>query len=314
MAPKARFRVRWIQGKKEHVKYANLSVKGERRYDLAVHRFFNWCDLNQFSMPTTFPELDYVGGEYIDYLYQNDHPVHWGGDLLSGLKRLCSGSSTQLPTVCKYFDNWSKGVLVKRAIPLSPELLQGMVCYLFVVNEPRLALGFLLGFLGLLRIEEILGIKCKQIVITRSGWAILSFPDSKGSKLKGEPETVIVKDRLAVQALSKILSQSDPDEFLVGQTYRRATLFYKQSAAHFGLIDSRVTSHGLRRGGATWHFCTHGSYDCTASHGRWASIKSARTYIDRAVAELTLSKLPKWGVRRLDNAVPLLEQFLRTSF
>ena len=124
-----------------------------------------------------------------------------------------------------------------------------------------------------------------------------------------------MKDRLVVQALNIILSKSNPDDFLVGQTYRRATIFfYKQSAAHFGLINSQVTSHGMRRGGATWHFCTHGSYDRTASHGRWASLKSARTYIDRAVAELTLSKLPKWGRLRLDNALPLLEHFLSTSF
>ena len=276
MAPKKRVcRAKWIQVKKAHVKYANLSEKGERPYDLALNIFFIWCDNNRISTPTTYPELDYVGGEYINYLYQRDSPLHWAGDFLSGLQRLCSGTVKQVPKVAKYFNNWSKCVVRKRAIPLSPELLRGMVIYLFVLNEPRLALGFLFGFLGLLRIEEILGLQFKHVHITRSRWAILSFPDSKGSKLKGEPETVIIKDRLVVGALSKLLDKSGPEDFVVGQTYRRASILVKENAAHYGLVNSRVTSYGLRRGGATWHFCLHGSYDRTTSHGRWAYIRSA---------------------------------------
>ena len=115
--------------------------------------------------------------------------------------------------------------------------------YLFVVDEPRIALGFLVGFLGLLRIEEILGLQFKHVHITRTNWAILSFPDCKGSKLKGEPETVIIKDRLAVGALSKLLKKSGPDDFLVGQTYRRAsicTLRARQRSSHI----SRLTPWG----------------------------------------------------------------------
>ena len=66
MAPKKRvFLAKWTQVKKAHVKYANLSEKGERRYDLALNKFFIWCDNNRISTPTTYPELDYVGGEYI---------------------------------------------------------------------------------------------------------------------------------------------------------------------------------------------------------------------------------------------------------
>ena len=189
-----------------------------------------------------------------------------------------------------------------------------MVVYLFVLGESRLALGFLLAFLGLLRIDEVLTIQCKQVHITSSNWAILSFPDSKGAKLKGDPETVIIRDRLVVGVLSKLLSKFGPDEYLVGQTYRRATLFLKNSAAHYGLVNSRVTSHCFRRGGATWHFGLFGSYDRTASHGRWASVRSARKYIDSAIAELTLSRLPRWGVLRLEDATPLLEHYLSTSF
>ena len=40
MAPKKRVcRAKWIQVKQAHVKYANLSEKGERRYDLALNIF-----------------------------------------------------------------------------------------------------------------------------------------------------------------------------------------------------------------------------------------------------------------------------------
>ena len=53
------------------------------------------------------------------------------------------------------------------------------------------------------------------------------FPGLQGIETEGEPETVIIRDRLVVGVLSKLLSKFGLDEYLVGQTYRRATLFLK---------------------------------------------------------------------------------------
>ena len=315
MAPKkvGRTRVRWIQNKRAHVKLANLSEKGDRRYNIAVNRFFVWLDAEGHPIPNTFDELDFVAGEFINSLYLADAPLYWGGDFCSGLKRLYAGCAAHIPTVAKYYCNWERSTLKKRAIPLSPDLLRGMVCYLFVINEPGLALGFLLGFLSLLRIDEILSLSAKQIQLTSSGWAILIFTESKGAKLKGEPETVVVKDAGVVSALSRWIAASHRDQQLCSCSYRKASSLLKDAARHFGLVSRRVTSHGLRRGGATWHFSLYGSYDRTAGHGRWRSVPSARKYIDQAVSELHESGLPVWGKERLADCLPLWDHFLSSA-
>ena len=40
------------------------------------------------------------------------------------------------------------------------------------------------------------------------------------------------------------------------------------------------TPYGIRRGGATWYFLETASLDATLSRGRWATTKTARSYVD----------------------------------
>ena len=150
--------------------------------------------------------------------------------------------------------------------------------------------------------------------MSSSGCAIRIFTDSKCAKLKGEPETVIIKDDGIVAALRKWTATAHPEQRLINCTYRWAPILLKEAALHFGLKSRRVTSHGLRRGGATWHFHLFGSYDRTAGHGRWRSVLSARRYIDLAVSELHESGLPPWGRERLVDCLPMLRQLLHDSF
>ena len=113
-------------------------------------------------------------------------PPCTGAVTCSGIKRLYPGCAAHIPTVAKYYCNWERSILKKRAIPFSPDLLRGIVVFLFVIDEPGLAVGYLLGFLGLLRIDEILSLTAKQIQLTSSGWAILIFINREQS-LRASP-------------------------------------------------------------------------------------------------------------------------------
>ena len=52
----------------------------------------------------------------------------------------------------------------------------------------------------------------------------------------------------------------------------------------------------------------------TIEHGRWASVKSARTYINEAAAEAAAKGTSELGQRRLKDAMLLCPSLLRKSF
>ena len=59
------------------------------------------------------------------------------------------------------------------------------------------------------------------------------------------------------------------------------------------LDDQRLTLYSWRRGGASADFRSHGSMETTLLRGRWASVRTARLYVQDAVAEATtLALLP----------------------
>ena len=45
--------------------------------------------------------------------------------------------------------------------------------------------------------------------------------------------------------------------------------------------------YSLRRGGATDEFATNGNYDLLTERGRWASTRTAKIYVNEAMAELS---------------------------
>ena len=82
-------------------------------------------------------------------------------------------------------------------------------------------------------------------------------------------------------------------------------------ADEIGLKHPNLTSHGIRRGGATWYFSKTRSYDLTQEHGRWSSMKAAKAYINAATAEAGAASLPEWGEQRKVRAVRCLSHLLK---
>jgi hypothetical protein len=58
-----------------------------------------------------------------------------------------------------------------------------------------------------------------------------------------------------------------------------------------GLDGVRYTWYSLRRGGATTDFLEHGSLEATLVRGRWACGRTARMYIEQAVADSVTAAL-----------------------
>ena len=79
-------------------------------------------------------------------------------------------------------------------------------------------------------------------------------------------------------------------------------VLYNACVDYFGISHLKPTPHGLRRGGATWHFGLYGSYDKAAAHGRWTQTRTAKIYTDTATAAIAEVTLSSEGKARLADA------------
>ena len=179
-------------------------------------------------------------------------------------------------------------------MPLHPDVTKAFISYSLLKKEKEFGLSLLVGFLCLLRGGEILNLNLCDCHFRKMDFMKIILRDTKGSKLKKLPfETVILKDPLAIRCIMFQKSQGVPRLFNgpAGRFYA----LYREAVQYLHLRHAKPTPHGIRRGGASWHFNLKGSFDATAEHGRWSSIKSARIYINEAAAEEIIHLLPPIG-------------------
>ncbi len=132
---------------------------------------------------------------------QDERPTGWAGDCLAGCKRFNPQCRRHLVTASAYYKNWHKATQRVRALPLSPAMVQAMASFCMISGQIRLGAGLLLCFAGLLRVGELISVQMGQINCLKSDLALLTLPDSKGAKRKGQPESVMIRDVSIVRVL-----------------------------------------------------------------------------------------------------------------
>ena len=141
----------------------------------------------------------------------------------------------------------------------------------------------------------------------------LILGETKGARLRNVAfETVTIKDPFVISIIHKCKEQGRVRLF-----NRKPADFYKRyqdAVAFFGLRHPKATPHGIRWGGASWHCKLHGSFDRTVEHGRWASVSSARIYINEAAAEEAALSACDKGKRRVVDAISSCTSLLRRAF
>ena len=170
-----------------HLKYAAITHATLRRYRLSVKKFFAWPRSSKLRLPHSFAELGVQLSEYFNFLFLDDCPMHWAADSLSGFRRLLPSCKRHLNTCGLYYKNWTKCLMRERAIPLSAELVQGMAAAVVTKQKPRLAVSFLLAFLGLLRVSEVLSISVSSLIFFVPTCFIICVPIRKGQNAKAAP-------------------------------------------------------------------------------------------------------------------------------
>ena len=164
--------------------------------------------------------------------------------------------------------------------------------------------------MGLLRTADLVELTYGQLNFLRFNLLHVVFPNSKGAKFSGAPESVQMKDARVIRVLHSWALSKEPGVRVFDFTYVEFAKALKTYAHFFDVASPRLTPHGVRRGGATWFFRLYGNYDTLAAHGRWCEVKNARQYVDEAMSDQTLAGLSPLGAGRVKLALGCLPQLL----
>ena len=72
---------------------------------------------------------------------------------------------------------------------------------------------------------------------------------------------------------------------------------FNHALEKLGVASFQFRPYSLRRGGATFFFQHHGSFDKLLLQGRWAAAKTARIYLNEGLAQLSEMQVPNSRLR-----------------
>ena len=99
------------RSKKLSLKYRGIVARTRKRHEAQLKIFFSYLDAQGWKLWASWGKLDTLVADYIDHMFQEEVPVGYAGDLLSGLARWLPGSRNRMPTARLWFRNWMREVV-----------------------------------------------------------------------------------------------------------------------------------------------------------------------------------------------------------
>ncbi|CAK0857154.1 unnamed protein product, partial [Prorocentrum cordatum] len=168
------------------------------------------------ALPHSLEELDARASEFVDHLWGEGEPESWATDIASGLKRLVPRARKALTVTGFFLNNWRRTVSRCRALPFTPLIVKGLAGMAFAEDLWNFGTALLVGFVGLLRTDEILGLRSRRVMFYESHQkAIIILPETKTGSREARVEKAMVNDTVVVRALAKVCQQLNGDELLL---------------------------------------------------------------------------------------------------
>ena len=303
-ASKKKTRTRSLRG-------VGISNKTRIRYERMLSKFIGFVHTMGLRWPEEPAQVDHLAGMFLDHLWADDRPEGWAADFVSALKRYLPIMKRQLYVTSLLFANWRRTVSRKRAWPMTLLVLKAFVGLSLYRHNWDMAATLLVGFAGCLRCAEMLDLKLADCITSQNrNTVIVILRATKTGKRTSTDERVIIHDRSVAAFLVRLRATRGPQAKLyrgTGQSFRQEL---RDLGSTLAVPTSRLTPYSLRRGGATWHFREFGSLSKTTVHGRWSNERTARIYIDGALAQMGEWSIPPHRREVLESSARVAWAFL----
>ena len=248
----------------------------KRRYDAAMNRFLDFLKYEQIPLPKERSKMDDLLAEYIEHLWASGEGRALASDTVAGLQDLEPHLKGSLPTVWRLLKVWSQNELPNRAPPLPEVVVKAMAGRALFKNDPEFALSLLLGFYGMMRTGELLGVSARNVEVSHTpGPAIISLGLTKSGRRQGAAESITVT---VVDVVRRLKQWKALGRLSLAPSVSAWRGKFAETLEELGLSSFEFRPYSLRRGGATFWFAKHGSFDRLLVQGRWQAAKTARIY------------------------------------
>ena len=264
----------------------------KQRYNKAIDGFLAFLQKNNLQLPRQRAILDPLLCKYLEYLWAEGYGRALASDTVAGLQDFDVRLKGQLQGAWRLLRTWSQNEIPCRAPPLPAHVLHAMVGWSFFHQHVTFGISLLLGYYGMLRTGEILGLRSSQILCSnKESTIVMSLGLTKGGKRQGAAESAVIGyDKVVhlVRQWKHLAVDSTPLAHSPGNWRSK----FNEALTALKLDGFGFRPYSLRRGGATWWFAHHHSLDKILVQGRWQAPKTARIYINEGISILAELSLP----------------------
>ena len=187
---------------------------------------------------------------------------------------------------------WQRQEPAGRALPIGPLIALAFSGGFLAAGFPGAAAVLLAAYDTYLRTGEIMALRwCDITIYESSGSAMIRLQNTKSQHQTGAGEFVLVRSKQAVRLLLEARklhgAAAQRGQPAIGMSQAAFQRVFAEIRSLLQLEGLKLTLYSWRRGGASWDFRSHGSMETTLLRGRWASVRTARLYVQDAVAEAT---------------------------
>ena len=275
-----------VRSKLGSLKGLTVQPRTRERYTDCLNRFFDWLAGEGLVLPKRQNLLDGLVSDYLEHLWAVGEGKSIANNTLAALQDRDPSLKRKLPASWRLLKAWTSVEIPNRAPPLTLQVLDALCGWSIFNYCPTFGLSLRVAFFGLLRTGELLSLRAKDVFIPGpKGPAVLSLGLTKGGARQGAAESVTLHEQSILPALWRWKQSNSPTAFLTLKPHAWRALFARAiDALH--LTDQHFRPYSLRRGGATFHFNHHGSFDTLLVQGRWAAARTARIYLNDGLAQL----------------------------
>ena len=297
------------------LKSLTVQPKTRARYEKARKSFYDFLNREGLTLPSHREGLDGLLAEYLEFLWSSGEGRGLASDTLAGLQDFDPRLKGKLALSWRLLKAWHVNEIPNRAAPIPVNVLQAMMGWAIFHGHHLFALSLGVGYYGMLRTGELFDITLSSVFMAKKNTpAVISLGLTKGGKLSGAAESITIQ---VEEVLRRIWQWKTAGSYhkLVSSPPAWRALFAK-CLTELKLTELGFRPYSLRRGGATFWFQKHGSFDRLLISGRWQAAKTARIYLNEGLAILAEMKVPKKDIlpfvnvylNSLSHPLPNLEQ------
>ena len=275
--------------------WASVSVPTKERYRKALREFRDWIvTSNHIFDPNDPRSMDSALTEFAHQLYLSK-PSR--GNRQTVINARCAlnivhpNTAHQLPSTDRALRGWNRLRPSTAKAPVSYGFTLLLANTLLARGEVEAGLFCIVAFDTFCRANELLKLVRMDVSLPAAGMpGGLRLRDTK----TGRNQSVTIRHPLAVAALQCLVDKAeDSNSPLFTISYPKLLATLRNTQRRMGVPSNMmITPHCFRHGGASFWFTKSVPMQDIITRGRWASDKSAKSYIQAGAALIFGSHLP----------------------